>query len=41
MLVKVEKNLQADEYPAHTVVIKDDLGNNIFAAMHVGDGIVF
>jgi hypothetical protein len=41
MRVKVEKSLQSAEHAAHTVVIKDDLGNNIFAATHVGDGIVF
>lgn len=41
MQVKVEQNLQSAVHKAHTVILKDDMGNNIFAATHIADGIVY
>jgi hypothetical protein len=41
MLIKSDKNLVPTQTTAHTVVIEDDMGNPIFAAMHIADGIVY
>ena len=41
MLIKSQKNLVPAETAAHTVVIEDDMGNPIFVATHVADGIAF
>lgn len=41
MLIKSDKNLVPTQTEAHTVVIEDDMGNPIFAATHIADGIVY
>lgn len=41
MRVKTQHNLQAKETAAHGVVIEDDLGNPIFVAVHLADGIMY
>ena len=41
MKVKTQRNLVDAETPAHSVVIEDDMGNAIFVATHVGDGIAY
>jgi hypothetical protein len=41
MLIKSEQNLVPTQTKAHTVVIEDDMGNPIFAATHIADGIVY
>ena len=41
MRVKTHHNLQPAEQLAHTIVIEDDNGNPIFAAMHMSEGLVY
>jgi len=41
MRVRTEYLFQSEERPAHTVVLRDDAGNNIFVATHAADGIIF
>lgn len=41
MKVKTQKNLVDSETLAHSVVIEDDVGNPIFVATHIGDGIAY
>ena len=41
MLVKAQHSLQPTEQKAHSVVIEDDLGNPIFAALQVDEAIVY
>lgn len=40
MRVKTQHNLQPSTIPAHSVVIEDDLGNPVFAAVQLPDSIV-
>jgi hypothetical protein len=40
MKVKAEHNLQPAEHKAHSVIVEDDAGNPLFAAVHYADGIV-
>lgn len=41
MRVKTQHNLIPAEQKAHSVVIEDDLGNPIFVATHLVDGILY
>lgn len=41
MLVKTQHNLVPAETKAHSVVLEDDMGNPIFVATHVADGILY
>jgi hypothetical protein len=41
MKVKTQKNLVDSVTTAHSVVIEDDMGNPIFIATHIGDGIAY
>jgi hypothetical protein len=41
MKVKTQKNLVDAVAEAHSVVIEDDMGNPIFIATHVGEGIAY
>lgn len=41
MRVKTQHNLMPAEQKAHSVVIEDDLGNPIFVATHLVDGILY
>lgn len=41
MLVKTQHNLIPATTKAHSVVIEDDLGNPIFVAAHLADGIMY
>lgn len=41
MLVKTQHNLIPTDQKAHSVVIEDDMGNPIFVATHLVDGILY
>jgi hypothetical protein len=41
MLVKTQHNLMPHDEKAHSVVIEDDMGNPIFVATHIADGILY
>lgn len=41
MLVKTQHNLIPSDHKAHSVVIEDDMGNPIFVATHLVDGILY
>lgn len=41
MIVDTSHTLIPQKTKAHTVIIRDDLGNPLFAAMHLADGIVY
>lgn len=41
MLVKTQHNLIPADAKAHSVVIEDDLGNPIFVATHIAEGILY
>ena len=41
MLVKTQHNLIPADHKAHSVVIEDDMGNPIFVATHLVDGILY
>jgi len=41
MIVKSQHNLIPADTKAHSVVIEDDLGNPIFVATHIVDGILY
>ena len=41
MLVKTQHNLIPSDQKAHSVVIEDDMGNPIFVATHLVDGILY
>ena len=41
MLVKTLFNMQPAEHSADSLVLHDDMGNPIFVAMHMSDGIVY
>ena len=41
MIVKSQHNLIPADTKAHSVVVEDDLGNPIFVATHIADGILY
>ena len=41
MIVSTSLNLRPAETKAHSVIVRDDLGNPLFAAMHLAQGIVY
>ena len=41
MRVKSVRSLKPTDVPAHSVVIEDDMGNPIIAAVEVADGIMY
>lgn len=41
MIVNTTLSLQPQETRAHSVIIRDDLGNPLFAAMHMAEGIIY
>lgn len=41
MIVDTSLNLLPQKTKAHTVIVRDDLGNPLFAAMHLADGIAY
>lgn len=41
MRVKLQHKLQPAEYPAHSVILEDDMGNPIFVALQIDDQIVY
>jgi hypothetical protein len=41
MIVDTELSLILSQTKAHTVVVRDDFGNALFAAIHFADSIVY
>lgn len=41
MIVKTQCHLVPAETKAHSIVVQDDMGNPLFAAVHMAQGIIY
>lgn len=41
MIVKTQCHLVPAETKAHSIVVQDDMGNSLFAAVHMAEGVIF
>lgn len=41
MIIKTQCHLVPAETKAHSIVVQDDMGNPLFAAIHMANGIIY